>query len=140
MTVKSIPLELTVRGSGQIENLTKQVKEALTSSRLKAGIVTVFVRHTTASIMIIEDEPGLRSDTNVFWERLIPKDPALNHNTLNAGEDNGHSHLRGQLQGQSVTVPFNDGALSLGRWQEIVMIDFDTRPRARQLIIQFIGE
>jgi secondary thiamine-phosphate synthase enzyme len=90
--------------------------------------------------MIIEDEPGIRADTKDLWERLIPPDPGLQHNTLNAGEDNAHSHLRGHLQGPSVTVPFADGALLLGTWQQIVIVDFDTRARARDVVIQMMGE
>jgi secondary thiamine-phosphate synthase enzyme len=75
-----------------------------------------------------------------LWERLIPADPDWEHNRRNAGEDNGHSHLRGQLQGQSVTVPFTEGAMTLGTWQQIVLLDFDTRPRTRDIVIQIIGE
>jgi secondary thiamine-phosphate synthase enzyme len=73
-------------------------------------------------------------------ERLIPADPDWQHNVRNAGEDNGHSHLRGQLQGQSLTIPFNDGAMTLGTWQQIVVLDFDTRARTRDLVLQVIGE
>ncbi|MEK7304639.1 MAG: secondary thiamine-phosphate synthase enzyme YjbQ, partial [Nitrospirota bacterium] len=129
-----------MRGDTHIENLTKSVQAAVADSRLRAGIVTVFVKHTTASIMIIEDEPGIRADTKAFWDRVVPADPAWQHNTRNAGEDNGHSHLRGQLQGPSVTIPFSDGALLLGTWQQIVVVDFDTRSRTRELIFQIIGE
>jgi secondary thiamine-phosphate synthase enzyme len=107
---------------------------------LLAGIVTVFVKHTTASVMIIEDEPGIRADTKAFWDRAVPADPAWQHNTRNAGEDNGHSHLRSQLQGPSVTIPFLDGVLLLGAWQQVVLVDFDTRSRTREIIIQIMGE
>ena len=140
MAVKTIPFRLDMRGDTQIENVTKRVQEAVTGSALKAGIVTVFVKHTTASVLIIEDEPGIRADTKTFWDRSVPADPAWQHNTKNPGEDNGHSHLRGQLQGPSVTIPFSDGAMLLGTWQQIVVIDFDTRARTRELIIQIIGE
>jgi len=140
MAVKTVPLRLTMRGGTQIENVTKLVQEALSGSKLEAGIATVFVRHTTASVMIIEDEPGIRADTQTFWARTVPADPAWQHNVRNAGEDNGHSHLRGQLQGPSVTVPFASGALLLGTWQQIVVVDFDTRARTRELVIQLIGE
>ena len=140
MAVKTVSLRLTMQGNTQIENMTKSVVDALAGTRLLAGIVTVFVKHTTASVMIIEDEPGIRADTNVFWDRTVPADPAWQHNTRNAGEDNGHSHLRGQLQGPSVTIPFLDGAMLLGTWQQIVLVDFDTRSRTRELIIQIMGE
>lgn len=140
MAVKTVSLRLTMQGNTQIENITKSVVDALAGNGLLAGIVTVFVKHTTASVMIIEDEPGIRADTVKFWDRAVPADPAWQHNTRNAGEDNGHSHLRGQLQGPSVTIPFLDGAMLLGTWQQIVLVDFDTRSRSRELIIQIMGE
>jgi len=140
MAVKTITSRVNMQGETQIENLTKSVQTAVADSGLSAGLVTVFVKHTTASIMIIEDEPGIRADTKTFWDRTVPADPAWQHNTRNAGEDNGHSHLRGQLQGPSVTIPFSGGALLLGTWQQVVVVDFDTRSRTRELIYQIIGE
>ncbi len=140
MAVKTVSLQLAMQGDTQIENVTKPVAEALAGAKLTAGIVTVFIKHTTASVMIIEDEPGIRADTKAFWSWTVPADPAWQHNIRNAGEDNGHSHLRGQLQGPSVTLPFQNGALLLGTWQQIVVVDFDTRARTRELIIQIMGE
>lgn len=140
MPVKTVPLRVEMHGDAQIENVTGQVRDALTGSGFKAGIVTVFIKHTTASVLIIEDEPGIRADTRSLFNRLIPADPAWQHNTRNPGEDNGHSHLRAHLQGPSVTIPFADGALTLGTWQQIVVIDFDTRSRTRDLIVQVLGE
>ena len=140
MAVRTIPLRVEMRGSTQIENVTKTVQHALDGSKLTAGIVTLFVKHTTASVMIIEDEPGIRADTKTFWDRIAPADPHWQHNTRNSGEDNGHSHLRGHLQGPSVTIPFANGAMLLGAWQQIVLIDFDTRARTRELIVQIMGE
>jgi secondary thiamine-phosphate synthase enzyme len=140
MAVKTVPLLVETRGGTQIENVTKLVQETLAGAKLTAGIVTVFVKHTTASIMVIEDEPGIRADTKTFWDRAVPADPKWQHNTRNPGEDNGHSHLRGQLQGPSVTIPFSNGLLLLGTWQQIVLVDFDTRARTRELIIQILGE
>ncbi len=140
MSVKSVPLRLNMKGNTQVENVTALVEKALAGTGLRAGLVTVFIKHTTASVMIIEDEPGIRVDTKAVWDRLVPADPAWQHNTRNAGEDNAHSHLRGQLQGQSVTIPFNDGTLMLGTWQQIVVVDFDTHARTRDLVVQVIGE
>ena len=140
MAVKTVSLRLTMQGDTQIENITKSVVDALAGTGLLAGIVTVFIKHTTASVMVIEDEPGIRADTKTFWDRTVPADPAWQHNTRNAGEDNGHSHLRGQLQGPSITIPFLDGVLLLGTWQQIVLADFDTRSRTREVIIQIMGE
>jgi secondary thiamine-phosphate synthase enzyme len=140
MAVKTVSLRIDMRGGTQIENVTKQVVEALAGAKLTAGIVTVFVKHTTASMMVIEDEPGIRADTKTFWDRTVPADSTWQHNTRNVGEDNGHSHLRGQLQGPSVLIPFSNGTLLLGTWQQIILIDFDTRARTRDLIIQIMGE
>ncbi len=140
MAVKTVSLHLAMQGDSQIENVTKSVAEALSGVKLAAGIVTVFIKHTTASVMLIEDEPGIRADTKAFWDRAVPADPAWQHNTRNSGEDNGHSHLRGQLQGPSVTIPFQNSVLLLGIWQQIVVVDFDTRARTRELIIQIMGE
>lgn len=140
MRVRTVPFRLEMVGETHIENITKQVSSAVEESGLSAGIVTVFIKHTTASIMIIEDEPGIHADTKAFWERIIPADPQWQHNRRNPGEDNAHSHLRGQLQGPSVTVPFANGALLLGTWQQVVVVDFDTRPRNRELILQIMGE
>jgi secondary thiamine-phosphate synthase enzyme len=140
MAVKTIPCRVEMTGDTRIENITKQVSTAVAGTGLAAGIVTVFVKHTTASIMVIEDEPGIRADTKAFWDRVVPADPRWQHNTRNPGEDNGHSHLRGQLQGPSVTIPFAERALLLGTWQQIVLVDFDTRARTRELILQIIGE
>lgn len=140
MAVKSRSIRVTMQGDCQVENITRQVQEALGQTQLQVGICALFIKHTTASVLIIEDEPGIRVDTKTLWERLIPADPSWQHNTRNQGEDNGHSHLRGQLQGQSLTIPFNDGVMTLGTWQQIVVLDFDTRPRTRELVLQVIGE
>jgi secondary thiamine-phosphate synthase enzyme len=139
MSVKTGSLRVELKGDTQIENITKQLAEIIAGSGLRAGIVVVFIKHTTASVMVIEDEPGLRVDTKAIWQRLIPPDPQWRHNTRN-DDDNAHSHLRGQLQGCSVTIPFSDGALVLGTWQQVVVVDFDTRARTRDLVIQLIGE
>ncbi|MDF0667450.1 MAG: secondary thiamine-phosphate synthase enzyme YjbQ [Nitrospira sp.] len=140
MAVHTVSLTIRMEGGTQVDNITKSVADALAGSHLTAGIATVFVKHTTASVLIIEDEPGIRADTKAFWDRLIPPDPRWRHNTVNPGEDNGHSHLRGQLQGPSITVPFAAGRLLLGTWQQIVVVDFDTRPRTRELVVQVLGE
>ena len=140
MPVSTHLLHVPMAGNTQMVNLTKELHQAISKSGLKAGVATVFVKHTTASVMIIEDEPGIRADTVRFWNRLIPADPQLEHNTRNHGEDNGHSHLRGQLQGPSVTIPFVESRPTLGTWQQLVLIDFDTRTRTRELVIQILGE
>lgn len=140
MPVKTVPLRVRMEGRTQIENMTEAIESAVAASGLRDGIVTVFAKHTTASVAIVEDEPGIRADTKAFWEKLIPADPRWQHNQRNPGEDNGHSHLRGQLQGPSVTIPFGAGKLLLGTWQQIVLIDFDTAARQRDVVLQILGE
>ena len=140
MAVISHHLTKHFQGHTSIENVTQEIQEAVGQSGLQSGIVTIFIKHTTASVMIIEDEPGIREDTQALWERLVPVDPLWQHNTRNPGEDNGHSHLRGQLQGPSLTIPFMKGSLTLGTWQQIVLVDFDSRPRTREYILQLMGE
>jgi secondary thiamine-phosphate synthase enzyme len=140
MPVHTVRVTVSMKGGTEIENVTALVHKAVTDSGLRAGTATVFIKHTTASVLIIEDEPGIRLDTKAIWDRLIPADPNWQHNRLNTGETNGHSHLRGQLQGPSLTVPFADRELLLGAWQQVVIVDFDTRARTRELIVQVMGE
>ena len=140
MAVLTHQIQVSMSGDSTIENLTQTIQRFIADSGLQAGLFTLFVKHTTASVMIIEDEPGIRSDTRTFWNQVIPANPEWKHNTQNPGEDNGHSHLRGQLQGPSLTIPLVEGTLALGTWQQIVLIDFDTRSRTRELVMQLMGE
>ena len=140
MTIFSHSVEVAMKGDSQMENLTSSMNDILNKSGIQNGTFTLYVKHTTASVMIIEDEPGIRADTQNFWNAIIPPKPDWQHNTRNQGEDNGHSHLRGQLQGPSLTIPIIQASLTLGTWQQIVIIDFDTRARTRELIVQIMGE
>ena len=140
MPVFTHHFSVTMQGHSQIENISDRVRQFLVSTPIQAGVVTIFVKHTTASVLIIEDEPGLRADTKTVWDNLIPETSTWQHNVKNPGENNGHSHLRGQIQGQSLAIPFADNQLLLGTWQEIVILDFDTRARAREIIVQVMGE
>ena len=140
MPVITEKFSLDMKGDSEIKNITKKISDILSNIKIKNGTVTVFVKHTTASLMIFEDEPGLHKDTKSTWENLIPANKEWQHNILNSGENNGHSHLRGQIQGQSLTIPFLDNELTLGTWQQVVIIDFDTCARTREIIMQIIGE
>ena len=140
MPVLTHHFSIAMQGHSQVENISGLVREFLASTPIQAGVVTIFVKHTTASVLIIEDEPGLRADTKTVWDNLIPAASTWQHNVKNHGENNGHSHLRGQIQGQSLTIPFTDNQLLLGTWQEIVILDFDTRARSREIIVQVMGE
>jgi len=140
MTVSTHSLQVSMQGNTLIENLTQSVESFLNTSGITNGTLTLFVKHTTAAVMIIEDEPGIRADTQKWWNDSIPPRRDWEHNVRNQGENNGHSHLRGQLQGPSLTIPIVQGSLTLGTWQHIVLIDFDTRARTRDLVVQIMGE
>lgn len=132
-------LTFQTKGNPDIIDLTSEVAGALKNSQLTAGTVTVFVRHTTVGISIIELESGLLEDFAEFWSRISPADLTYAHNR-DGTEDNGYSHVRATTLGPSIVVPFVDGAMVLGTWQSIVLADFDTRPRSREVVLQFMGE
>ncbi len=113
--------------------------KTLNSSGLKYGNATVFVVGSTASISTIEYEPGLKKDLPEILEKFIPSKKQYHHNAT-WGDHNGHSHLRSTLFGCSQTIPFTNGELLLGTWQQVILIDFDERPRTRKVVIQLIGE
>ena len=132
-------IKLATRGPGDIVDITGEVQQAVASSGLTSGAVTVFVPGSTGGITTIEYEPGLIKDLPEFWEMLIPSDRSYHHDeTWHDG--NGFSHLRAALLGPDVTVPFVDGSLTLGTWQQIVFLEFDNRGRNRRIVVQIIGE
>ncbi|HVN96864.1 MAG TPA: secondary thiamine-phosphate synthase enzyme YjbQ [Syntrophorhabdaceae bacterium] len=127
------------KGSGDLINITGSLSQALKETALKIGNVTVFVCGSTAGILTLEYEPGLIKDIGEFYEKLAPSNPHYHHDDT-WGDANGFSHIRASLTGQSLTVPFEDGKLLLGTWQQVVLAEFDNRPRSRELTAQFIGE
>ncbi len=137
MAVETKRISLSTRGRDDICNITEEVARAVRSSRISSGVVTVFVPHSTAGITTIEYESGAVVDLSRVIRRLIPEDPSYEHNRI---DDNAHSHLRAALIGPSVTVPFVNKELILGTWQQIVLCDFDTRSRRRQVILQIVGD
>jgi secondary thiamine-phosphate synthase enzyme len=132
-------IEIATRGQGDTHDITGRVAAAVQQSGLEAGAVTIFVVGSTAGVTTIEFEPGAVSDFNAVMEELAPRDGEYRHH-LRWGDDNGSSHVRAALLGPSLTVPFAGGALALGTWQQIVLVEFDTRPRKRELVLQLIGE
>jgi len=127
------------KGRCDIIDLTPSVSREISDCDLSNGTATVFVAGSTAGITTIEYEPGLVEDIREAWERLVPETLSYNHNEA-WGDDNGHSHVRASLLGPSLTVPFVDKSPSLGTWQQIVLIDFDVRPRSREIIVQLVGK
>jgi secondary thiamine-phosphate synthase enzyme len=134
---KSIGLQS--KGHGDIIDITHQVEQEVAETNLNNGIATVFVSGSTAGITTIEFEPGLLSDFQSMWQRTIPENTPYNHDRA-WGDGNGHSHVRASLLGASLVIPFNSKRLILGTWQQIVLVDFDNRPRSRQLVVQIMGE
>ena len=139
MNVITKIIQLKLSKEDDIIDVTKQTSDALRESELNNGIVNVFVAGSTAAVTTIEYEPGLRYDFPKMLSRIAPKDIQYHHDeTWHDG--NGHSHVRASLVGPSLTVPFSNGALLLGTWQQIVMLEMDTRTRERVLTIQILGE
>lgn len=136
---KTHRISLRTKGNDDMHDITRQVNQAVGESGLSSGIVSVFVVGSTAGITTIEYEPGLQQDMSTAFERVAPRDAHYDHEAR-WGDDNGHSHVRASLVGPSITVPFSEGELALGTWQQIVLIDFDTRPRDREVIVNVIGE
>lgn len=120
-------------------DITQKLSEALASSGLRIGSLSVFAVGSTLAITAFEYEPGLIEDVRDLYERLAPSEKRYAHDET-WGDANGFSHLRSAIQGQSMTIPFEDGRLLLGTWQQVVLAEFDTRARQRELVVQLIGE
>lgn len=139
MAVHTASLELSTGGGSEIIDITGKVQEAVEGSRLREGLVTVFVPGSTGGVITLEYEPGLVKDLGEAFERLAPRGKPYHHNRT-WGDGNGHSHVRASLVGPSLSVPFRERRLILGTWQQIAFVDFDNRPRRRVLIVQVMGE
>jgi secondary thiamine-phosphate synthase enzyme len=139
MKVITKMVQLRSSTENDIVNVTEQISGALKENELQNGIITVFIAGSTAAVTTIEYEPGLRHDFPKMLSRIAPKDIQYHHDdTWHDG--NGHSHVRASLIGPSLTVPFSNGDLILGTWQQIVVIEMDTIPRKRILTLQILGE
>ena len=131
-------ISLSTKGDNDIHDLTGEVAAAAKASGARNGIVTVFVPGSTAGITAIEHERGMIRDLKEFLDRTAPSDAPYHHN--HGGDSNGHAHVRSAFIGPSLTVPLIDGRLGLGTWQQIVLVDFDDRPRTREVTVQVLGE
>ena len=132
-------IQIQSQGHTDVIDITKDVQSALARTGLRAGTVTVFVSGSTAAVTTLEFEPVLVKDIREAFDRVAPADRPYHHHER-WGDDNGHSHVRASMVGPSLTVPFTDGRLALGKWQQVVLLDFDTRSRERELIVQVLGE
>ena len=132
-------VQLRPSKENDVIDFTEQTSEALKESKLENGIVTAFVSGSTAAITTIEYEPGLKHDFPKMLSRIVPKDVQYHHDeTWHDG--NGHSHVRASLIGPSLSIPFSNGQLILGTWQQVVMLELDTRLRERVITLQILGE
>ena len=139
MTVLTKVIQIKSKGEMDIINITNQASAAIGESNIKNGIITVFVSGSTAAVTTIEYEPGLMYDFPEMLSRVAPKDIQYRHdNTWHDG--NGHSHVRASLLGPSLTIPIVEGNMSLGTWQQLILLELDTRARNRNVILQLIGE
>jgi len=139
LIIKTKQLSIHTRGEGDILDVTGAVADAVVETKLKNGIVTVFVPGSTGALTTIEYEPGLLKDLPDMLERVAPKGLVYEHEKR-WHDGNGHSHVRASLIGPSLTVPFANGRLTLGAWQQIVFLELDVHSRSRNLVLQIIGE
>ncbi len=132
-------INVSTRGGGHTLDITERVQGVVSEAGLADGVVTLFAVGSTAGLTTIEYEPGAVADLGNAFELIAPHDAEYQHH-LRWHDDNGHSHVRAALLGPSLSVPFVSKKLTLGTWQQIVLVDFDTRPRQREVVAQIIGE
>lgn len=138
MPTEAFEIKVKTAGDGDIIDLTPQVRELVARAKITDGIVLVFVPGATAAITTIEYEPGLLKDLPEFFEQILPSRQSYHHDQT-WGDGNGYAHLRAALIGASFTCPVIAGRVVLGTWQQIVLLEFDNRPRQRTLVVQVQG-
>jgi len=139
ITIETKKITESTAGFCDIIDLTAKLKEHIQQVNIRAGTATLCVSGSTAALTTIEHEPGLIQDLKEFVEKYIPADQRYHHDNR-WGDDNGLSHLRAALLGPSLAIPIVNGAPCLGIWQQVILLDFDNRPRTREIIVQLIGE
>ncbi len=138
MSAETIKFAFKTKGNTQVIDITPQVAQNLAKAKIKDGLVTIFVPGATGGLTTLEFEPGLVKDLQEAWERLVPRSIDYAHH-LAYDDGNGHSHVRASLLGPSLSVPLVHGELLLGTYQQIIFVDFDVRPRSREIILQVVG-
>ena len=138
MTVVTKSIKVQSKGENDIIDLTDKISAKIKESQISSGIVTVFVTGATGALTTIEYEPGLLKDFPDALSRLAPDEISYTHEEM-WHDGNGRSHVKASLIGPSLTIPFNDGNLLLGTWQQIVFIELDTRERERNIVLQIVG-
>ncbi len=137
--VETVTIEVSTRGNTDVIDLTAIVAEKARQCAVVNGLVTVFSPSSTSGVTTVEYESGCISDLKRMFEQIAPGNISYAHNAR-WGDGNGHSHMRASLLGPSLSIPVVNRRLLLGTWQQIILVDFDTRPRRRQLVLQFLGE
>jgi secondary thiamine-phosphate synthase enzyme len=137
--IKTLSLDLSTRGNADIIDITEGVTQAVRETGLANGTVTVFCPSSTSALTTIEYESGCLTDLRRLFDEILPANREYAHNAR-WGDGNGHSHARAVLLGPSLTIPFVDGRLTLGTWQQVIYVDFDNRARKRSLVVQVMGE
>jgi secondary thiamine-phosphate synthase enzyme len=138
LTVHSAHLRFSTEGDGDVIDLTEGVQRAVDSSGVEEGVATLFVPGSTAAVTAMEFEPGGVQDLREALQRLVPSEGDYAHNRLNA-DTNSHAHIKAAIVGPSESVPVRGGRLQLGTWQQLVLVDFDDRPRQRTVAVQVLG-
>jgi secondary thiamine-phosphate synthase enzyme len=138
MTIDAGQLRFSTEGDGDVVDITAGVASVVSSAGVSNGLATVFVPGSTAAVTTMEHEPGGVHDLRAVLDRLVPREGAYEHNRLN-GDTNAHAHIRASIVGPSETVPVRDGRLELGTWQQLVLVDFDDRPRQRTVLVHVLG-
>jgi secondary thiamine-phosphate synthase enzyme len=138
VAVHSGELSFSTRGDSDVIDITAEVQQVVAEGPMTDGLVTAFVRGSTAAITTMEFEPGGVADLRALVDRLIPVDGVYEHNRLNH-DTNSHAHQRASLIGASDQVPLIGGRLALGTWQQLVLVDFDDRPRERTVVVQVVS-
>jgi secondary thiamine-phosphate synthase enzyme len=139
MPVKNFSISLRTNGNADIHDITDQVANLISKSGLASGTATIFCPSSTSALTTIEYESGVLGDLRRLFDEIVPVNREYSHNER-WHDGNGHSHVRAALLGPSLTIPFVEGHLTLGTWQQIIYLDFDNRPRQRKLVVQLIGE
>jgi len=139
ITIETKKITESTAGFCAIIDITAKLKEHIQRAKIRTGTATLFVSGSTAALTTIEHEAGLIQDLKEFVEKYIPSDRRYHHDDR-WGDDNGFSHLRASLFGPSLAIPIENSAPSLGTWQQVILLDFDNRPRTREIIVQLIGE
>lgn len=132
-------IQLSTRGNGDVLDITEDVSREVRAAGVHNGVVVLFAPSSTSALTTLEFEPGAVHDLRQAFERVAPADADYRHN-LKWGDGNGHAHVRHALLGPSLTIPFVEGTMTLGTWQQIVLLDFDNRPRSRRVVVQVLGE